>query len=68
MKIKRYLIFSGDAYYPSGGWEDFDTSFDDLDEVANYIKKFKGEHFKWCHVYDTNTNTYVSKEELWKRL
>ena len=28
--MKRYLLFAGYKYYPSGGWEDFIESFDDI--------------------------------------
>lgn len=29
-KLKRYLLFSYVDYYPSGGWNDFEESFDDV--------------------------------------
>lgn len=38
MKIKRYILFSGDNYYPSGGWDDYDVSFDTIDQARGSIK------------------------------
>jgi hypothetical protein len=32
-KLKRYLLFSYVDYYPCGGWNDFEDSFDDLDKA-----------------------------------
>lgn len=31
--MKRFLAFGGDQYYPSGGWADFQGSFDTKDEA-----------------------------------
>lgn len=38
-KPKRYLLFTYDTYYPSGGWSDFDGSFDSIDEIVEYLKE-----------------------------
>ena len=29
----RYLVFGGEAYYPFGGWADFITSTDNLEDA-----------------------------------
>lgn len=31
--MKKFLLFGYDAYYPSGGWNDFEGSFDTIDEA-----------------------------------
>jgi hypothetical protein len=31
--VKRYLVFSFMHYYPAGGWDDFLSAHDDLDEA-----------------------------------
>ncbi|HUV85208.1 MAG TPA: hypothetical protein VMV86_05815 [Methanosarcinales archaeon] len=36
--LKRYLLFAYDDYYPSGGMNDFVSSFDSLDEIEDFIK------------------------------
>ncbi len=38
MKAKRYMLFSGDNYYPQGGWDDHDGSFDTINEARELIK------------------------------
>lgn len=32
-KIKRYVIFAYDDFYPCGGFEDFKSSFDTIEEA-----------------------------------
>jgi len=34
--MKRYLVFSYAAYYPGGGWSDFQKSFDDRAEAMAF--------------------------------
>lgn len=34
----RYLVFAGQYYYPSGGWDDYRAQFDNLDEARSYAK------------------------------
>lgn len=36
--MKRFLLFSYDYYYPSGGWDDFREDFDSHDGAMEYIK------------------------------
>jgi len=36
--MKRFLLFSYDYYYPSGGWDDFREDFDSHDDAMEYIK------------------------------
>lgn len=40
MKLKRYLTFAYDMYYPAGGWADFRGSFDLLEEASEHLKSF----------------------------
>ncbi len=54
--MKRYLVFHGQHYYPSGGWYDFDRTFEKLEEAISYAKsKIKGPDGGWCHVVDLDT-------------
>ena len=41
--MKRYLLFAGDQYYPSGGWNDFKNSFHSLKEATEAANKRGGE-------------------------
>lgn len=53
--MKRFLVFTYEDYYPSGGWSDFEAAFDTIEEVKeNYRicgnidqRKEKGE---WANV------------------
>lgn len=40
-KDKRYLVFTYDDFYPSGGMTDLKESFDDIDEALEFIKNQK---------------------------
>jgi hypothetical protein len=45
--MKRFLLFTGDDYYPAGGWGDFQDSYDTLIEATS--AKTTGD---WWHVID----------------
>jgi (2Fe-2S) ferredoxin len=55
--MKRYLLFSGDHYYPSGGWKDFCGDYDSAEEAVQYLKeKCLKDYYmsgSWYHVVDT---------------
>lgn len=48
--MKRFILFAGSNYYPSGGWSDFEGSFDDLEEARK-----AGTGNDWHQVVDTQT-------------
>jgi hypothetical protein len=50
--MKRYLVFSGSEYYPSGGWMDFIDDFDDIEKARVRAIEYAGEHL-WYHIVDT---------------
>ncbi len=45
--MKRYLVFAFNNYYPKGGWEDFQDSFDDLSSAHTFAFRLGSE---WCNV------------------
>lgn len=49
---KRYWLFFGDTYYPSGGMYDYAGSFDSIEDAKAY--KPVG-YYNWAHVFDTET-------------
>lgn len=62
--MKRYLLFTGYNYYPSGGWDDFHSDHDTLESAKEF-----GEHaldngcgVDWAHIVDTqNLNVMPTK-------
>jgi hypothetical protein len=54
--LKRYLVFGHDAYYPCGGWSDFEGSTDDLDEAIAYCKSSRCD---LTDIIDITTGDYV---------
>ena len=59
--MKRYLVFSGDNYYPSGGWNDFIRAFETLED-AMFLAKVKAKENDWVHVTDLDT-----METVWEK-
>ncbi len=49
IKMNEYLVFIGEDYYPSGGWDDFSGYFESSEKAKEYIKSFDPDH-KWAHV------------------
>jgi hypothetical protein len=59
--LGRYLVFIWGNYYPSGGWNDFSDSFDDLDEaVACMEGKVSADPFYNGQVIDSTTGREVA--------
>lgn len=52
--MKRFLVFGGYDYYPSGGWEDYQSAFDTLEEAKTFIQSPTSE-LDWYHVVDTHS-------------
>jgi hypothetical protein len=48
--MKRYLVFCGDSYYPSGGMNDFAG---DADTREEYLAIVALKTCDWWHVYDS---------------
>jgi hypothetical protein len=62
--MRRFLVFSGDKYYPSGGWGDYRDSADTLDEAIQLANgRFNlspGQRCDWAHIVDTTIMEVVS--------
>ena len=50
--MKRFLLFAGCNYYPSGGWQDFQSSHDTELEAVMAAANLSDGH-DWWHVIDT---------------
>ena len=52
--MKRFLVFSGLYHYQMGGFDDFDGSFDTLEEAKLYLEEKLDPHHGWADIVDTN--------------
>lgn len=56
--IYRYLLFSGEDYYPLGGWSDFVRDFDTPEEAMGYrVPSSRGSD--WAHIVDTEDGDII---------
>ena len=64
--MKRYLLFYGMIYYPSGGAEDFLSAHDTLEEAkaAGTAKIQEEGSGNWANIFDNELRGVVS-EFLW---
>lgn len=60
--MKRYALFSGARYYPGGGWNDFQGTFDDaaLAEKAGE-RSMEPYLMDWWQVVDLETGLVLKK-------
>ena len=58
--MSRYLLFSGDNYYPFGGMLDFDGFYLTVESAVEAYKSIQ-EHCcgSWCHVWDSESGCIV---------
>jgi hypothetical protein len=65
--LRRFILLGGDTYYAAGGFNDFISSFDSLDDAvaeARLRESFRSiDSFDWWHVWDCVTNSVVAKSE-----
>lgn len=61
--MKRYLLFSGQCYYPSGGIDDFNGDFDSFEEAKSEYETLKSNKNVWCrewaHVWDSESKQKI---------
>lgn len=59
--MKKYLLFAGSRFYPSGGWNDFKgdhhTHFAAIEAAANL------DGIEWWHVVEAETGKVVARGE-----
>lgn len=60
--MKRYLLFQGVLYYPSGGWSDFQGSFDTAEEALEHLKTIHNLGENWWQIVDSTTGTIVKED------
>lgn len=54
--MKRYLLFKGAEFYPSGGWDDFEGDYETIQEA-----KDNTQDCDWWQIVDTQTGSVIRK-------
>lgn len=64
----RYLVFSGEHYYPGGGAYDFVDAFpaDCLDSAKTLCRLEGFPHYKWAHIFDLEAQDRIFEVESGK--
>lgn len=60
--MRRYMLFSGDNYYPNGGMDDFISSYTFLDDAkikARALVNTDVGSGKWAHIFDLKENKII---------
>jgi len=57
MKIKRYIVFGYNHYYPGGGWTDYLESFDLKEDAEEFIKNQSNDMYDLIDS-ETGENSY----------
>jgi hypothetical protein len=66
--MKRFLLFTFDTYYPSGGWSDFKGSFDTEAEALHAYNNPSEDKYgyahneQWFHIVDGDTGQVVTND------
>jgi len=71
--MKKILLFAGHRYYPQGGAEDFEGSFDSIFYALEYLEAYKPKYSNyvdyWAQMVDVETmeviETYVNDGSGW---
>lgn len=60
--MKQFLFFAGDHYYPSGGWDDFQDSFETVEEInEHWLKCLNEKLYDWGQIVDSQTGKMVAR-------
>ena len=63
---RRYCVFAGAHYYPSGGWHDFRASRDTLGEAVQAAEELMEDEFlqySWWQVFDMDQRRIVAQSQ-----
>ena len=60
--MKKFLLFTGNFHYPEGGWLDFRSDFNTLEEAnTEYEENYKDKEYgNWYHIVDIISKQIVS--------
>lgn len=65
--MKRFILFSGDDYYPNGGMKDMTGSYDTLDQAIAAFNEVDENGWRvagqdWMHVLDITDGLIYGKD------
>jgi len=63
---KPYLLFTGDRYYPSGGWEDYKGRYSSLVECEARFKELYESDNTWKDGYWGQAVSLENMEIVWE--
>lgn len=72
LQVKRYALFGGECYYPSGGWDDFLSWHETVEKAHAGGKRFlrRGDRTdRWCEIVDMRVGKiihFANTPEAWK--
>lgn len=58
-KVKRYVVFGSESYYPGGGWSDFVNSFDTFSEALECADGFWKQKHPEIIDLETGEDLYI---------
>ena len=62
--MNKYLLFSGEDYYPEGGWLDYCGAFATIEEAKSNLAR----GMEWAQVVDTKIEKIVAEYSPIERL
>jgi hypothetical protein len=57
--MKRYIMFTGDTYYPNPGWYGFAKDYKTIKEIKEDLSNNFVKNYDWWHVVDLRTGEIV---------
>ncbi len=62
----KYKLFSGDFFYPSGGYGDFIGSFETVQECIDFVEKTP-LNFEWSHIVEEDRIILEATKQNWPK-
>ena len=59
----RYLLFSYEGYYPSGGLGDLRISFNTIEEMEKEYERLPFGLYEYIEVFDTKTGRTINESD-----
>ncbi len=59
--MKRFLVFAGETYYPSGGFQDFISAHDELSQAQETRLK-SHSIYGWSHIVDLQSLKIIESQ------